>query len=845
MAQKNVYTETTSNFIFYILPVLFLATLLLPLGAVAQSYSGPLVITQGGTYTGNWQSTDSEIPAVEVRTSEPVIITNSNIRGAGYLIKSWGAYANITVRHTNGYGIQPTPWVNYKKARHFLTVDVFRNVVVENCYLENTAGIYLGVTYNGDNTTGNTIRIRYNKAKNIDGRVYGGHELVQFVQLNFRKPIRNAEIAWNQVMNEPNNSVVEDNISLFNTQGTPDSPIRIHNNYIQGAYPYPANQSSYSGGGILSESTADTSSATRHIDVFENQLVNLGNHSMGIAGGNHIRYHHNRAINSALYPDGTRFQMNTSGIWTRDYHSSGATYANSIDNNLVGITAWNWPGDRNDWTENAWASYTNNTHYEGPISQDTEADEFTLWQQKLTAKGILLGPNGSASSTPQLAPSEPTTAAGKITREFWANVYGTGVSVVPTTNPTTVTELTLFESPKNQGDDYGQRVRGYVTAPATGQYTFWIASDDHSELYLSTSEDPTKKVKIASVTGYSGAREWTRFASQQSVKITLEAGKRYYIEAVMLEIWGGDHLAVGWQLPNGTMERPIAGNRLSPVGSAAPTPSTPTATPPATTGKITRKYWARVLGEGVSAVPTTNPTTTTELTLFEAPQNLGDDYGQRIAGYVTAPATGNYTFWIASDDFSELYLSTSEDPAKKTKIASIVGWTNPREWSKFGSQKSATIALEAGKRYYIEAVMLEHWGGDHLAVGWQLPNGTLERPIAGNRLSPVTTTSLATQSIAAATIATPASTEPESEPTAYPNPFKNALQLDLGSPGTIVKEVVILTQLGQVKYRLQNPKAVNNNLYLDLTAARLRQGLYLLKYTDSTGQSKTLKIVKE
>jgi hypothetical protein len=53
--------------------------------------------------------------------------------------------------------------------------------------------------------------------------------------------------------------------------------------------------------------------------------------------------------------------------------------------------------------------------------------------------------------------------------------------------------------------------------------------------------------------------------SQQSAKITLEAGKRYYIEALMLQGGGGDNLAVGWQLPDGAMERPIAGNRLSPM----------------------------------------------------------------------------------------------------------------------------------------------------------------------------------------------------------------------------------------------------------------------------------------
>src|SRR5687767_9686775 len=31
-------------------------------------YSGPLVITRGGTYRGNWESLDPDVPAVTVRT---------------------------------------------------------------------------------------------------------------------------------------------------------------------------------------------------------------------------------------------------------------------------------------------------------------------------------------------------------------------------------------------------------------------------------------------------------------------------------------------------------------------------------------------------------------------------------------------------------------------------------------------------------------------------------------------------------------------------------------------------------------------------------------------------------
>jgi hypothetical protein len=121
---------------------------------------------------------------------------------------------------------------------------------------------------------------------------------------------------------------------------------------------------------------------------------------------------------------------------------------------------------------------------------------------------------------------------------------------------------------------------------------------------------------------------------------------------------------------------------------------------------------------------------------FETPQNQGSKHGTRMRGFVVPPQTGNYTFWIASRDGSELYLSTDENPATKTRIAGVENFTGPREWTNEVNQQSAPIPLVAGKRYYIEAVHVATGGADNLAVGWQLPDQTLERPIPGSRLSP-------------------------------------------------------------------------------------------------------------
>ena len=113
-----------------------------------------------------------------------------------------------------------------------------------------------------------------------------------------------------------------------------------------------------------------------------------------------------------------------------------------------------------------------------------------------------------------------------------------------------------------------------------------------------------------------------------------------------------------------------------------------------------------------------------------------DNYGTRIRGFICPPVTGNYTFWISSDDNGELWLSSDSDPANKTMIAEVPDWSSSREWDKFPEQQSNQIALTAGNIYYIEAIAKEALGGDNLAVGWQLPGGTLERPMPGNRLSP-------------------------------------------------------------------------------------------------------------
>ncbi|MFL5751946.1 MAG: Ig-like domain-containing protein, partial [Bacteroidia bacterium] len=163
------------------------------------------------------------------------------------------------------------------------------------------------------------------------------------------------------------------------------------------------------------------------------------------------------------------------------------------------------------------------------------------------------------------------TATGNITRDYWAGISGTSISSIPLgVTPTSTTLLNIFEGPTSVGDNYGSRIRGYICPPATGNYIFWIASDDNSELWLSTNDQPVNKRKIAFVSGYTSSRQWTKYRSQQSLAMYLNAGQKYYIEALHKEGTQGDNLAVGWQLPDGTLERPIPGSRLASFNGAPP-----------------------------------------------------------------------------------------------------------------------------------------------------------------------------------------------------------------------------------------------------------------------------------
>lgn len=160
------------------------------------------------------------------------------------------------------------------------------------------------------------------------------------------------------------------------------------------------------------------------------------------------------------------------------------------------------------------------------------------------------------------------------------------------------------------------------------------------------------------------------------------------------------------------------------------------------TGTILREYWTGIAGTSINSLLShedypANPSGSEQIESLEGPVDWDDNYGTRIRGYVHPPVTGSYTFWVAGDDHTDLYLSADDSPSNASRIAWVEGWTNSRQWTKYASQ-SATVNLVAGQKYYIEALHKEGSGGDNLAVAWQGP-GLSQSVIDGAYLSPYQT----------------------------------------------------------------------------------------------------------
>jgi hypothetical protein len=234
--------------------------------------------------------------------------------------------------------------------------------------------------------------------------------------------------------------------------------------------------------------------------------------------------------------------------------------------------------------------------------------------------------------------SNSAAQTGQILIEWWTGITSIDITTLLNhadypDNPHGSGYLTSFEvvqgSITDLVDEYGVRVRGYFHPPVTGEYTFWINSDDEGQLLLSPEGSSSHAVVIARTIRSAPLNNWTRYAGQQSMPITLEAGRKYYIEAIYKENTGGDRLQVAYG-PDGAQVI-IPGSELSPYDTGIATnPS------PADGGRSEQDR----VGLGFSAGPSA----------VQHDVYFGESYADVDAGVAgTAKGRVSDTFYFASD----------------------------------------------------------------------------------------------------------------------------------------------------------------------------------------------------
>jgi len=101
--------------------------------------------------------------------------------------------------------------------------------------------------------------------------------------------------------------------------------------------------------------------------------------------------------------------------------------------------------------------------------------------------------------------------------------------------------------------------------------------------------------------------------------------------------------------------------------------------------------------------------------------DIADNYSAKMTGWLTVPETGEYTLYLAGDDYQRLYVSMDDNPGNAELVAYVDGWTSSQQWDKYETQKSEPMTLTEGQVLAFVGIMQEGGGGDGQDWGWVAP----------------------------------------------------------------------------------------------------------------------------
>ncbi|MBP1663186.1 MAG: hypothetical protein H6Q19_326 [Bacteroidetes bacterium] len=300
-----------------------------------------LAYGQGSTYTGSYTPSSP----LKFNGKNDIIIEGIEIKNATTSSILLEACNNVTIRNCR-----------FASSPGYVAIDLVdcSNITITNCEFESVAtGVYaLGCRGN--------IKFMYNELKNANP-----NNLPNFGSIIYLNQCFGAgnEISYNIMENVPGQSNTIDCLSMYMSNGTADSPIKVTNNWIRGGGPDP------SGGGIM---CADYGGSYYLIE--NNILVDPGQYGIAVASGHHITVRNNKI------------------------YGKQQSFTN------VGLYAWNQSGDEcHDLTiENNKINYTNR---DGQIS--------TYWFDTNTLPILGAGPETNVYDPTVTASVLPTQIIGR------------------------------------------------------------------------------------------------------------------------------------------------------------------------------------------------------------------------------------------------------------------------------------------------------------------------------------------------------------------------------------------------------------------------------------------------
>lgn len=138
------------------------------------------------------------------------------------------------------------------------------------------------------------------------------------------------------------------------------------------------------------------------------------------------------------------------------------------------------------------------------------------------------------------------------------------------------------------------------------------------------------------------------------------------------------------------------------------------------------EYFEKIPGKAINSLRASadfpsHPTRTVQVSNFELSENIGNQYGVRVRGFLAPSASGKYRFSVCGDDGVELWLSDDDTPSRLKKRVSYGAFVPKNQWAARQDQQSDECELTAGRRYYLEAFLKEENGDDYLSVAWKGP----------------------------------------------------------------------------------------------------------------------------